>query len=217
MYSGKKMEVICKIHNHKWKPRPIDLVNGQGCPKCRYAKSGKKLVLKIPEFIKRSRETHGDKYDYSKVHQFKRQKTETVVIICPNHGEFKQKPYDHYSGSGCTKCWEEIRSEVLTIPWEDILKSFRETHGEQYEYNSDDQALIILRKSLINKLLGLKEVHIFKIDNKFSSTVKPLNIDDSCGRYPIPFLARICIGKWLILDLLSKMSPLSQFIKPAII
>jgi Zn finger protein HypA/HybF involved in hydrogenase expression len=135
---GKKMEVICKIHNHKWKIRPIDLLKGQGCPKCRYVKSSKKLVLKVPEFIKRSRETHGNKYDYSKVHQFKRQKTETVVIICPNHGEFKQKPYDHYSGSGCPKCWEEIRSEVLTIPWKDILKSFREVHGDKYQYNRDD-------------------------------------------------------------------------------
>lgn len=135
---GKKMEVICTIHNHKWKPRPIDLVNGQGCPKCRYVKSSKKRVLKVPEFIKRSKDTHGDKYDYSKVHQFKRQRNETVVIICPNHGEFKQNPYDHYSGSGCPKCWENIRSEVLTIPWEEVLKSFRETHGEKYSYNSED-------------------------------------------------------------------------------
>ena len=135
---GKKMEVICKIHNHKWKPRPIDLIRGQGCPKCRYVKSGKKRVLKVPEFIKRSRKTHGDKYDYSQVHQFKQQKKERVKIICPTHGVFKQNPFDHYSGSGCPKCWEEIRSEVLTIPWEDILKSFRETHGEKYQYTSDD-------------------------------------------------------------------------------
>ena len=134
---GKKMEVICKIHNHKWKPRPIDLVDGQGCPKCRYVKSGNKLRVSVEDFIERSRKTHGEKYDYSKVHQYKTQR-ENVVIICPNHGEFKQKPYDHYSGSGCPKCWEEIRSEVLTIPWEDILKSFRETHGDKYQYNKDD-------------------------------------------------------------------------------
>jgi len=134
----KPIKVKCIIHNHFWSPLVNSLLQGQGCPKCRYVKSGEKLVLKVQEFIKRSRETHGDKYDYSKVHQFKRQKTESVVIICPNHGEFKQKPYDHFSGSGCPKCWEEIRSEVLTIPWEEILKSFRETHGEQYEYNSDD-------------------------------------------------------------------------------
>ena len=134
---GKKMEVICKKHNHKWKPRPIDLIDGQGCPKCRYEKSSKKLVVKVPEFIKRSRKTHGNKYDYSKVHQYKTQK-ENVIIICPIHGEFEQNPFSHYNGSGCSKCWEEIRSEVLTIPWEDILKSFRETHGYKYQYNKDD-------------------------------------------------------------------------------
>lgn len=130
----------------------MDLIKGEGCPKCRYVKSGEKLVLKVPEFIKRSRETHGDKYDYSKVHQFKRQKTEGVVIICPNHGEFKQKPNDHYSGSGCPKCWEEIRSEIMTIPWEEVLKSFIEVHKEEYEYcentyiNSNEKMEIICKK-----------------------------------------------------------------------
>lgn len=149
---GKKIKVKCKIHNHIWNVRVMDLIKGEGCPKCRYVKSGEKLVLKVPEFIKRSRETHGDKYDYSKVHQFKRQKTEGVVIICPNHGEFKQKPNDHYSGSGCPKCWEEIRSEIMTIPWEEVLKSFIEVHKEEYEYcentyiNSNEKMEIICKK-----------------------------------------------------------------------
>jgi Zn finger protein HypA/HybF involved in hydrogenase expression len=139
-YNGvaKKMKVVCKIHQHQWSTRPMDLIKGEGCPKCRYVKSGRKLVLKVPEFIERSRKTHGDKYDYSKVHQFKQQKKEQVKIICPTHGEFQQKPYDHYSGSGCQKCSKEWSSLIQTTPWEEVLKSFRETHGEQYEYNGDD-------------------------------------------------------------------------------
>jgi hypothetical protein len=139
-YNGvaKKMKVVCKIHQHQWSTRPMDLIKGEGCPKCRYVKSGKKLVLKVPEFIERSRKTHGDKYDYSKVHQFKQQKKGQVIIICPTHGEFKQNPFDHYSGSGCQKCSIEWSSKVQTIPWEEVLKSFRETHREQYEYNGDD-------------------------------------------------------------------------------
>jgi hypothetical protein len=153
-YKGvsKKIKVKCKIHNHIWNVRVMDLIKGEGCPKCRYVKSSEKLVLKVPEFIKRSRETHGNKYDYSKVHQFKRQKTEGVVIICPNHGEFNQKPYDHYSGSGCPKCWEEIRSEIMTTPWEEVLKSFIEVHKEEYEYcentytNSNEKMEIICKK-----------------------------------------------------------------------
>lgn len=27
-----------------------------------------------------------------------------VTIICPEHGEFKQTPYSHLSGSGCNSC-----------------------------------------------------------------------------------------------------------------
>jgi hypothetical protein len=139
-YNGvaKKMKVVCRIHQYEWSTRPMDLIKGAGCPKCRYVKSGRKLVLKVPEFIERSRKTHGDKYDYSKVHQFKQQKKGQVIIICPTHGEFKQNPFDHYSGSGCQKCSLEWSSKVQTIPWEEVLKSFRETHGEQYDYNSRD-------------------------------------------------------------------------------
>jgi hypothetical protein len=140
-YKGvsKRVKVKCKTHNYIWTVRVMELLKGEGCPKCRYVKSSEKLVLKVPEFIKRSRKTHGDKYDYSKVHQFKQQKKERVTIICPTHGEFKQKPFDHWwSGSGCPKCWEEIRSEVLTSPWEEVIKSFRETHGDKYQYNRSD-------------------------------------------------------------------------------
>ncbi|MDG1888926.1 MAG: DUF723 domain-containing protein, partial [Flavobacteriaceae bacterium] len=28
--------------------------------------------------------------------------------------------------------------EVLTIPWEEVLKSFKETHGDTYQYNKND-------------------------------------------------------------------------------
>jgi len=45
--------------------------------------------LTTEEFIKKAREVHGDKYDYSKVEYLNA--TTPVVIICPKHGEFKKK------------------------------------------------------------------------------------------------------------------------------
>ena len=54
------------------------------------------------EFIKKAREKHGDKYDYSNV-DYKYNKTK-VCIICPEHGEFLQKPTYHIQGQGCPKC-----------------------------------------------------------------------------------------------------------------
>ena len=51
------------------------------------------------EFIKRAREVHGDKYDYSKVEYINA--NSKVCIICPEHGEFWQKPANHLLGCGC--------------------------------------------------------------------------------------------------------------------
>lgn len=55
------------------------------------------------KFIARSREVHGDKYDYSKV-VYKGCDVK-VVITCPIHGDFEQTPIHHTSGKrGCAKC-----------------------------------------------------------------------------------------------------------------
>lgn len=58
--------------------------------------------LTTEEFIKRAREVHGDKYDYSKTEYVD---THTkVCIISPIHGEFWQTPNTHLNGNGCKKC-----------------------------------------------------------------------------------------------------------------
>ena len=44
-------------------------------------------------------------YNYSKV--IYDNAKEDVIIICPLHGEFKQKPNYHLSGNGCTICYKE--------------------------------------------------------------------------------------------------------------
>ena len=51
------------------------------------------------EFIKDSIEVHGDKYDYSKS-EYINAKTK-IIIICPKHGEFEQKPNNHLGGQRC--------------------------------------------------------------------------------------------------------------------
>lgn len=58
--------------------------------------------LTTEEFIRRAREVHGDKYDYSKT-RYVNAHTK-VCIICPEHGEFWQNPSSHLKGMGCKKC-----------------------------------------------------------------------------------------------------------------
>ena len=64
-------------------------------------KSNKKLTTE--KFITKAKKIHGHKYDYSKSVYGKNQK-DKLIIICPIHGEFIQRPDHHLCGSGCFTC-----------------------------------------------------------------------------------------------------------------
>lgn len=53
-------------------------------------------------FVYKSKLKHGDFYDYSKVEYT--HSRNPVVIGCPTHGDFLQKPVHHQLGGGCQKC-----------------------------------------------------------------------------------------------------------------
>ena len=58
--------------------------------------------LTIESFLEKSTEIHNGKYDYSLV-DYKNNKTD-VIINCPIHGQFLQRPNNHLKGCGCPKC-----------------------------------------------------------------------------------------------------------------
>lgn len=63
-------------------------------------------------FIAQAKEIHGDKYDYSKV--VYSGTDEPVTIICPEHGEFTQRPHHHLEGQGCRACIRQYKLETRT-------------------------------------------------------------------------------------------------------
>ena len=95
--SKTKVCIICPEHGEFWQT-PKDHLSKRGCPKC-----GGNYHYTTEDFIKKAREIHGNKYDYSKV-EYKGAHTK-VCIICPEHGEFWQSPDNHYRW-GCKKCQE---------------------------------------------------------------------------------------------------------------
>ena len=128
-YVNKKTQIIvkCNICGETWKPVPDNLLRGHGCPNCT---NHKKLTLDL--FIKKARKVHGGKYDYSKVVWVDRD-TE-VIITCPVHGDFKQKPRNHLIGNGCMECAKlTMGSERLSLA--DFLKRAKEVHGDIYDYS----------------------------------------------------------------------------------
>jgi len=103
--------------------------------------------LTTDDFLKRAREIHGDKYDYSKsVYQSRHV---PVTIICKEHGEFYQTPGNHYKGLGCFKC-KHGRSQYPTQ--KEVIERFKKQHGDRYDYSLvefsriKDKVKIICRK-----------------------------------------------------------------------
>lgn len=112
---------------------------GQGCPKCGKSEGGKKQRMSKEEFIRKSHELYGNIYDYSKV-DFVTTHVK-VEIVCPKHGSFFQRPYDHLNGHGCPTCGslssrgeDEIYEYVCSIVGkENVVKRDRELLGDGRE------------------------------------------------------------------------------------
>ena len=96
-----KVCIICPKHGEFWQT-PNKHLLGQGCPKCAIETRAEEKNIGNEEFIRRAREIYGDKYIYADTKYTKMD--EKVKVICPKHGEFWQKPYDHLHGHGCPKC-----------------------------------------------------------------------------------------------------------------
>ena len=102
--------------------------------------SEKMAKLTTEEFIKKAREVHGDRYDYSKVEYVN--STTKVCIICPKHGEFWQRPSHHTDGRGCLKCASENNAAKMRVWTEEKcreeasrysdMKSFRTKSEDAY-------------------------------------------------------------------------------------
>lgn len=107
--------IICPKHG-KFEQTSVSHLNGAGCPKCAIEKVSQARKLTLEQFLSRSNQIHGNKYDYSKV-KFN-SVYDYITIICPIHGSFKQRVCNHLNGRGCSKCkqskGEELIQQILT-------------------------------------------------------------------------------------------------------
>lgn len=106
--------IICKECECAFLQSPHKhLTKKRGCYICGIKKRADKRRMPIEEFIRRAKLVHGDKYDYSKVEYTTI--IDKVCIICPEHGEFWQKGYDHLHGHGCAKCCQSRLEAEMEI------------------------------------------------------------------------------------------------------
>ena len=124
-----KVCIICHEHGEFF-IRPYDFLNStMGCPRCSHKECGIKSKKGKERFILEAKAIHGDKYDYSKV-EYVNNETK-VCIICPEHGEFWQTPYNHTGQKqGCPVCngKKKLTKEVF-------IEKARAIHGDKYDYS----------------------------------------------------------------------------------
>lgn len=141
--SSKKVRIICKIHG-EFKQLPTAHISGAGCKECGHEIRAKANRLSKESFLLKAKQTHKNRYDYSKV-EYVNNRTK-VTIICRAHGEFKQTAKNHMQGSNCPKCVGNKRK--TTKEW---IKSAQLKHGDKYNYSktnftkSSEKVTIICR------------------------------------------------------------------------
>ncbi len=130
-----KIKILCPDHGI-FEQRPVDHLNGDQCYKC------SNMVRTTDDFIIKANEIHNNIYDYSKVNYTKSHNK--IIIICKNHGEFKQTANVHLKGIGCKKCSTSGYSKIC-IKWlEEIM--FKENIFIEHAGNIGEKTVNINNK-----------------------------------------------------------------------
>ncbi|MAX51579.1 MAG: hypothetical protein CMH22_06325 [Methylophaga sp.] len=131
--SSQKVVVICKDHG-EFEITPNKHLGGGDCQKCAAISRAKNKIKEASDrFVKESKETHGNKYDYSKADYKKAKKK--VEIICKEHGSFWQTPDSHKGGNGCPKCGDKRSANAKLKSTEQFIQEAKEVNGDIYDYS----------------------------------------------------------------------------------
>ena len=140
-----KVCIICPEHGEFWQEPKVHINQRCGCPYC----FGKIKSTK-EEFIRNAKEVHGDKYDYSKV-EYVNAHTK-VCIICPEHGEFWQRPHGHLSGKGCENCHYTTKSYKFNL-----LQEFESEYElRAFLENNDVNIIYVILRNIEPKFEPIK-------------------------------------------------------------
>lgn len=187
-----------------------------GCKKLRYSKIAKKRTLSQEEFIKRAKEIHGNKYDYSNIHYFNM--FDYVYPICPKHGPFAVTPVNHLTNkSGCPKCsysvsrWEKEIYHFLTdngIRCEEsnrsILKNQEidiylpdygigiECDGLHWHSEKFRDKNYHLHKTVLAHMNGIRLIHIFEDEWMYKQDILKSMLMNMLGKTNHKIYARKC-------------------------
>lgn len=127
------IDIICPVHG-VFTQRAYAHRSGSGCERCSYDERGLKIRVTIDEWVKDCTKIHGGKFDYSKVTFDK--VDEIVTIICPYHGEFKQRAREHRV-NGCSTCGKLTGAYAYSKD-ENYVEKAKEIESYLYVFEFED-------------------------------------------------------------------------------
>jgi hypothetical protein len=125
--------IRCKDHGY-FTQNANSHLQGNGCKECSKHKLGDSLRMTLDQFIEKAKARHGDKYDYTKV-VYSNSSTD-VIIGCPIHGDFKQRPANHFNSDGCAKCSKLVISEEYKkYTYGEFINESKKLNADRYNYD----------------------------------------------------------------------------------
>lgn len=129
-YKGNKIRVciVDPDHGEFWQ-RPNEHLDGCGSPARKYATLSKKHMLTTNEFIQKSKNKYGDKYDYSKVN-YTGSRNKVILIIKNTKKEISVTPHDHLREKrDCSKTKNKISFK------DEFIKKANNKFGSRFDYS----------------------------------------------------------------------------------
>lgn len=169
--------IICKSHG-EFELTPNKHLQKRGCQLCSRIDQYNDKRDSLEEFIDKSKEVHGDRYDYTNTRYIN--STTRVNIVCKEHGKFLQMPSVHKNGMGCQKCGKNHRPSN-----DEFIEKAKEIHGDTYDYSF---VVYVNQSTLVNilcKIHGMfqqrPECHLrggcFQCRNEIIRLIKRKSID----------------------------------------
>ena len=134
------VKIICRACRAAFYQAPANHIhNSCGCPNCGWRRSAEARTLPVPDFLKRARAIHGNRYHYD-LNTYVNVRTR-MTIICPQHGPFEQIPFSHLKGHRCNKCGSEIAGAKQFLSATQVKSRLASVHGDRLHIDGEYKGL----------------------------------------------------------------------------
>ena len=151
--STEKISIKCNTCNQVFMQTPNKHLQGRGCKVCANkfrrlpnTKGVSKTKQTTESFIRRAKEIHADKYDYSKV-VFAGIHNDIIIKCNTCNSETLQRPSNHLRNKGCKVCNNSTSTEKFIA---NVIK----VHSNKYDYSKVTYELNAVPVSIICKEHG---------------------------------------------------------------